>query len=57
MEIKQVNHNTIDVFLGKGWDFWGRFKIKFGEHPAIFQIAGTKFPKKEHEKLEERLLK
>ena len=57
MYIKQVNHNTVDVFIGKGWDFWGRFKLKFGENPQAFQIAGTKFPKREHEKLEMELFK
>lgn len=53
MEIKKVNFNTIDVFLDKGWDFWGRFKIKFGkERNQIFQIKGNKFPKKDLSKLE-----
>lgn len=58
MIIKKVNHNTVDVFLGKGWDFWGRFKIKFGkEHTQVFQINGTKFPKQDHEEVEMRFNK
>lgn len=50
--IKQVNFNTIDVFLGKGWDFWGRFKIAHKQDKThLYQIAGTRFPNQEVEKL------
>lgn len=55
MEIKQVNHNTIDVFTGIGWDFWGRFKIKFGKDKnELFQIKGNRLPKEDYTKLQEQ---
>lgn len=53
MEIKTVNHNTIDVFIGKGWDFWGRFKIAYKkEGTKLYQINGNNFPEKVKEELE-----
>jgi len=55
MEIHKVNHNTVDVFIGTGYDFWGRFKLKFGDNPQAFQIGGNRFPKDKHEKLEKEL--
>lgn len=46
--IKKLNHNTIDAFIGTGWDAWARFKIKFGkEKNQLFQIKGINFPKEE----------
>lgn len=52
MLIKQLDHNTIDVFIGTGWDFWGRFKIAHKKNGIqLFQIKGTRFPKKEEEVL------
>ena len=48
MLVKKVNHNTIDVFLGTGWENWSRFKIKFGkEHNQLFQVKGTRLPRAE----------
>ena len=55
MLVKKVNHNTVDVFLEKGWEFWGRFKIKFGkESNEVFQIKGVHFPKYQVEALKQR---
>lgn len=54
MEIKYINHNTIDVFIGKGWDSWGRFKIAHRKDGSkVFQIAGNNFPEKEKQSLEQ----
>jgi len=53
MEIKNVNHNTIDVFIGKGWEFWGRFKLAHKkEGTKLYQINGNNFPEKVKEELE-----
>lgn len=43
--VRKVNHNTIDVFIGTGWENWARFKIKFGkEKNELFQVKGIRFP-------------
>lgn len=53
MKILKVNNNTIDVFLGEGWENWGRFKVKFGKQVTqLFQIKGTRFHKKDLTELE-----
>lgn len=52
---KKVNNNTIDAFIGEGWDNWARFKIKYGKHNEpnqLFQIKGIRFPKAEMAELE-----
>lgn len=55
MVVKKVNHNTIDAFLDKGWDYWGRFKVKFSkEGNQVFQIKGTRFPNARIAELEAR---
>ena len=56
MLIKKVNNNTLDVFIGIGFDYWGRFKIKFGKNAPnqLFQIKGTRFPKSEMNELLEK---
>jgi len=52
MIIKKVNHNTIDVFIGTGWENWSRWKIKFGkEHNQLFQVKGSRLPKTEQQAL------
>lgn len=52
MTIKYINHNTFDTWLGKGWDFWGRFKVAHKQDGAhLFQVGGNKFPQHEIEKL------
>ena len=44
--VKKVNHNTFDAFIGEGFSYWGRFKIKFGkEQNELFQVKGVRFPK------------
>jgi len=48
MKILKVNHNTLDVFIGTGWDNWSRFKVKFGkEANQLFQVKGTRLPRAE----------
>ena len=43
--IKKLNHNTIDAFIGTGWENWSRWKIKFGkEKNELFQVKGIRFP-------------
>jgi hypothetical protein len=55
MEIKQLNHNTIDVFIGKGWEQWGRFKIAHKQDGVkLFQIGGNRFPKEVQASLEKQ---
>jgi hypothetical protein len=55
MKIFRVNHNTFDAFINTGWEYWGRFKIKFGkEKNEIFQIKGNKFPINKIQELENR---
>lgn len=54
MLIKKVNHNTIDVFLDKGWYFWGRFKLVFGKQ-KIFQLKGISFQNKDIEKITKKV--
>lgn len=55
MKILKINHNTIDVFIGTGWDNWSRFKIKFGkEHNQLFQVKGSRLPKTEQQALFEQ---
>jgi hypothetical protein len=55
MEFKKVNHNTIDVFFGKGWDQWARFKIahKKEGNTKCYQVAGNRISKEQHQNLEE----
>lgn len=56
MFIKKLNHNTYDVWIDKGWDFWGRFKIKYGkEHNQVFQVGGTNFPKEAIKHFEDKV--
>lgn len=56
MITKRVNHNTVDVFIGEGWEGWSRFKIKYNkEGNQIFQIKGARLPKKQLIELEEKL--
>ena len=48
MLIKELNHNTIDVFVGQGWDNWGRFKIaNKPDGKQLFQIKGNRFSKED----------
>ena len=55
MIVKKVNNNTIDVFLGEGWENWGRFKIKYGkEHNQVFQIKGIRFSKHDFAEVERK---
>lgn len=55
MLIKYVNHNTIDVFAGIGWETYGRFKIAHKkEGIRLFQISGNNFPNKEKTELEQQ---
>jgi len=28
IEVQKVDHDVVDVFTGKGWDNWTRFKVK-----------------------------
>ena len=53
MLIKPVNQTTIDVFLNKGWDTWGRFKISHkNKQVKCYQVAGTHFNKHSINELE-----
>ena len=48
---KKVNNNTIDAFIGEGWENWARFKIKYGKHNEpneLFQIKGIRLPKEDY---------
>ena len=56
MLIKKAKPRVFDVFVGKGWGFWGRFLIKhnqFGQ--KLIQINGNKFTREEFEEVEMRL--
>lgn len=56
MLIKQVNKNTIDVFLNKGWEEHGRFKLSHKEKTIkCYQVAGNKFNNKEVAQLEAKV--
>lgn len=53
MLIKQINKNLYDVFLGKGWNNWGRFLIKYTPTgKQIKQIRGIPFSKIDTEETE-----
>lgn len=57
MLIKKVKSHQFDIFLGKGWKFWGRFLVKqnqFGKR--LIQLAGNRFTREEIEEVELRLL-
>ena len=52
---KKLNNNTIDAFIGEGFENWARFKIKYGKHNEpnqLFQIKGIRLPKAEMAELE-----
>ena len=56
MKIIHCNKNTVDVFLGSGWDSWGRFKISHKDRIAkCYQVAGNKFNNKEVSQLESKV--
>ena len=56
MVIKTVNPTTIDVFLNKGWDNWGRFKVSHkNKETKCYQIAGVHFNKTTIKNIEEQL--
>jgi hypothetical protein len=53
MLIKPLNKNIVDVFLGKGWNNWGRFLLRFTpQGKQIKQIKGIPFTKAELEEIE-----
>lgn len=49
--------NIFDVFLGKGWGFWGRFVYKHNtlNSKPLIQIKGSKFTREELEEVEIKL--
>lgn len=53
MLIKNVNRTTIDVFLNKTWENWGRFKVSHKDNKyRCFQVAGQRFSLNDLKKLE-----
>lgn len=55
MLVKKCKPHMFDIFLGKGWNFWGRFLVKREGH--LIQLKGNKFTKEEFEEVEMRLCK
>lgn len=56
MFIRKVKPNNFDVFLGKGWNFHGRFFVKhtqFGN--KLIQVSGNRFTREEFEEVESKL--
>jgi hypothetical protein len=56
MLIKKAKPHMFDIFIGKGWKFWGRFLVKktqFGR--KIIQLKGNQFTKEEFEEVEMKL--
>lgn len=48
MLIKQVNKNISDAFIGKGFDNWGRFLIRYTPQGTVVkQIKGIPFKKED----------
>lgn len=45
MLIKNINNNTLDVFINNGWDNWARYKItREAQKKVLTQIAGETLP-------------
>lgn len=56
MTIIPVNKTTIDVFLGNGWETWGRFKLSHKEKTIrCYQVAGNRFNKEEVSTIENKV--
>lgn len=56
MLIKKCKPRVFDVFLGKGWKFWGRFLVKQNElGKKLIQLNGSKFTREEFEEVELKL--
>lgn len=55
MLIKKAKPHIFDVFLGKQWNFWGRFLVK--KEGRLIQISGNRFTKEEFEEVEMRLIR
>lgn len=54
MELKKVDKNLFDVFLGTGWNNWSRVKVNKDD---IEVIAGLPLSKGVYNSLKERLCK
>lgn len=57
MLVKKVNKNTIDVFMGIGWEEWARFKISYKDkqNPKCYQVAGVKMSPNDVATLESKI--
>lgn len=58
MLIRKVKPNHFDVFLGNGWNFWGRFFVKHTQfNKRLVQTMGNHFNKEEFEEVQGKLCK
>jgi hypothetical protein len=58
MLIRKAKYNQFDVFLGKGWKFWGRFLVKksqAGQRDSLIKLKGSPFTREEIEEVEMKL--
>jgi|688.fasta_scaffold502775_3 hypothetical protein len=53
MLIKKAKPHMFDIFIGKGWKFWGRFLVN--KDKKLIQIKGNHFNRIEFEEVEMRL--